>query len=142
MAGTAGKGIHRGHPVVGVTPEDLLRARVQRVPRVVGVSNGQPMLADGRVLDVANVVWSTGFLRDYRWIKLPAFDANGELIHQRGVAQTEPGLYFVGLPFQSSLLSGLVAGVGPDAKYIVQQIGTRSSSVRTTYKGRLGTIHG
>ena len=131
-----------GHPVVGVTPEDLMRAGVQRVPRVAGVSRGRPVLEDGRVLDVATVIWSTGFVRDYRWIKLPVFDGNGDPIHHRGVAPTEPGLYFVGLPFQSSLLSGLVAGAGPDARHIVQQIGARGSAARPTYEGRLEHIHG
>lgn len=131
-----------GHPVVGVTPQDLLRAGVQRVPRVAGVSRGRPVLEDGRVLDVANVIWSTGFIRDYRWIKLLVFDAAGDPIHHRGVIQTEPGLYFVGLPFQSSLLSGLVAGAGADAKYIVKQIDARETAARLAYEGRLGHIYG
>ena len=69
----------RGHPVVGVRPEDLLRAGVQRVPRVMGISHGRPVLEDGRVLDVSNVVWATGFVRDYRWIKLPCSIATATL---------------------------------------------------------------
>jgi putative flavoprotein involved in K+ transport len=128
----------RGHPVVGVAPEDLLRADVQRVPRVVGVSHGQPMLEDGRILDVANVMWSTGFVRDYRWIKLPVFDSKGDPIHHRGVVPTEPGLYFVGLPFQSSLLSGLVAGADADAKYIVKQIALRARATHPAHGGKVG----
>ncbi len=133
-----------GHPVVGVTQADLARAGVQRVPRVVGVSGGRPMLADGRVLDVASVVWATGFLRDSHsdWIKLPVFDADGAPIHHRGVVQSESGLYFAGLPFQSSLLSGLVAGAGPDAKHIVRQIVARASAARPAYQRKLGHIHG
>ena len=131
-----------GHPVIGITPEDILRASVQRVPCVADASHGKPVLEDGRVLDVATVIWSTGFIRDYRWIKLPVFDGNGDPVHHRGVVPTEPGLYFVGLPFQSSLLSGLVAGAGPDARHIVQKIGARASAVRPVYEGRLGHIHG
>jgi len=131
-----------GHPVVGVTSGDLLQAGIQRAPRVTGVSRGRPVLEDGRVLDVTNVIGSTGFVRDYRWIKLPVFDASGEPIHQRGAIQTEPGLYFVGLPFQSSLLSGLVAGAGPDAKYVVRQIGARASAAHPSCEKRLGYIHG
>ncbi|MPZ15312.1 MAG: SidA/IucD/PvdA family monooxygenase [Chloroflexi bacterium] len=119
-----------GHPLVRVRPEDLVGAGVERVPRVTGVSGGTPMLEDGRVVDVENVVWCTGFVRDYRWIKLPVFDASGGLLHHRGVVYTEPGLSFTGLPFQSSLLSGLVAGAGADAKYIVEQIAARASASR------------
>jgi putative flavoprotein involved in K+ transport len=111
-----------GHPLIRIHPQDLLKAGVQRVPRVMGVSRGKPMLEDGRVLEVTNVVWATGFVRDYRWIRLPIFDANGDPIHHRGVVQTEPGLSFIGLPFQSSLLSGLVAGAGADARYLVHRI--------------------
>jgi putative flavoprotein involved in K+ transport len=115
-----------GHPVVGVTPEDLLQAGIQRVPRVTGVSHGQPLLEDERVLNVKNVIWATGFVRDYRWLKLQVFDAKGDPIHHRGVVQGEPGLYFTGLPFQSSLLSGLVAGASADAKYIANHIASRA----------------
>src|SRR5262249_29627548 len=111
-----------GHPGIGVLPGELLQAGGQRVPRVTGVSRGEPNLEDGCTLNIANVIWSTGFVRDYRWIKLPIFDAKGNPLHHRGVVQTEPGLYFIGLPFQSSLLSGLVAGAGADAKYIAKQI--------------------
>ena len=118
-----------GHPVVGVTPEHLHQAGIERVPRVIDVNNGKPVLEDGRVLDVANVIWSTGFVRDYRWIKLPIFDAKGDPIHHRGVVLSEPGLYFVGLPYQSSLLSGLVAGTGADAKYIVKPITSRRTGL-------------
>jgi putative flavoprotein involved in K+ transport len=118
-----------GHPVVGVTPEHLHQAGIERVPRVIDVNNGKPVLEDGRVLDIANVIWSTGFVRDYRWIKLPIFDSKGDPIHHRGVVLSDPGLYFVGLPYQSSLLSGLVAGAGADAKYIVKQITSRGTGL-------------
>lgn len=111
-----------GHPVVRVRPQDLKQAGVQRVPRVAGVTDGQPVLEGGRALDVANVVWATGFGRDFSWIKLPVVNAKGEPIHHRGVVHTEPGLYFTGMPFQSSVLSGLVAGAGGDANHIVRQI--------------------
>jgi putative flavoprotein involved in K+ transport len=115
-----------GHPLVRVKPKALLEAGVQRVSRVVGVRGGRPVLEDGRVLDVANIIWATGFVRDYRWIKLPVFDAKGDPVHHRGVVQGEPGLYFTGMPFQSSILSGHVAGAGADANYIAKQIASRA----------------
>ena len=99
------------------------------MPRVTDVSGGRPVLEDGRVLDTTNVIWSTGFVRDYRWIKLPIFDAKGDPIHHRGVVLSEPGLYFVGLPYQSSLLSGLVAGADADAKYIVKSITSKRTGL-------------
>jgi putative flavoprotein involved in K+ transport len=96
------------------------------VPRVTTVKDGQPVLEDGRVLPVANVVWCTGFAPDYDWIKLPVRGRDGLPEHHRGVAAAAPGLYFVGLPFQSSLASHLVGGVAADARYIASRILPRS----------------
>lgn len=130
------RGFTRGHPLVRVKPEDLIRAGVQRAPRVAGVSGGLPLLEDGRILEVASVIWSTGFVRDFRWIRLPVFDTRGEPVHHRGVVQSEPGLYFVGLPYQSSLLSGFVAGAGDDAKFVVEDIARRARIAGSAYEGK------
>ena len=75
------------------------------------------MLEDGRALEVANVVWCTGFRPDFAWIDLPVFDDDGEPRHDRGVVAGQPGLYFVGLllPVTRSS-SALVGGVGRDAE--------------------------
>jgi putative flavoprotein involved in K+ transport len=121
----------RGHglPLGRVKPADLQAAGVERVhPRTVGVRDGLPLLEDGRTLPVTNVIWCTGFWPDYpKWIALPIFDDDGEPIHERGVVAAEPGLYFVGLFFQSAATSSLVGGVGKDAAYIVREIATRSA---------------
>lgn len=117
-----------GIPLGRVKPADLLAAGVERVyPRTVGVRDGQPMLEDGRVLDVTNVIWCTGFKPAYDWISLPVFDDDGEPRHERGVVVSEPGLYFVGLFFQSAATSSLVGGVGRDAAYIAGEIAARST---------------
>jgi putative flavoprotein involved in K+ transport len=124
------QGAGRGTPLVRVRPQDLTDAGVQRAPRLTGVSGGRPRLGDGRVLEVDNLVWCTGFTRDYRWIRLPVLGPSGDPVHHRGVVDTEPGLYFVGLPFQYSLASSLVGGVGPDAQYLVEQIAAREDASR------------
>src|SRR4029077_17724537 len=51
----------KGGPLIRTRPADLEAAGVRRVPRVAGVKDGRPLLEDGRVLGVANVVWCTGF---------------------------------------------------------------------------------
>jgi putative flavoprotein involved in K+ transport len=43
--------LSRAAPLVRVKPEDLAAAGVERVPRVVGVRDGRPLLADDRVLE-------------------------------------------------------------------------------------------
>jgi putative flavoprotein involved in K+ transport len=83
--------------LVRVKPKDLAAAGIRRLPRVVGVRDGQPLLADQRVLEVANVIWCTGSGPDFSWIDLPVFgDSEDEPMHHRGVVATQPGLYFVG----------------------------------------------
>jgi putative flavoprotein involved in K+ transport len=123
----------KGTPLVRVRPSDLAKAGVERVPRVAGQVEGRPRLEDGRVLDIANVIWCTGYRPDYSWISLPQFPHDEQPAHRRGAVVDHPGLYFVGLPFLYRMASSLVAGVGPDAKHIAHLIardsrGSRKSS--------------
>jgi putative flavoprotein involved in K+ transport len=112
----------RGDPLVRLKPADILAAGVQRVPRVDGVADGTPRLADGRALEVAVVVWATGYRPDFGWIELPIFDHAGNPAHHRGVVAAAPGLYFLGLPFQYTPTSDHVGGVGRDARHIAQHL--------------------
>lgn len=116
--------LSEGAPRIRVKAADLTAAGVERVGKTVGMRDGLPLLDDGRVLDVANVVWCTGFRQDFGWIDVPAFGEAGEPVHQRGVA-SEQGLYFVGLDFLHSFTSENVGGVGRDAKHIAKHIRPR-----------------
>src|SRR5438094_518689 len=113
-----------GAPRIRVKADDLLAAGVERVPKTVGATDGRPVLEDGRILDVANVIWCTGFRQDFSWIDVPVFGEQEELRHERGVT-SEPGLYFVGLDFLYSFTSENVGGVGRDARYIAKRIARR-----------------
>jgi putative flavoprotein involved in K+ transport len=117
-------------PLIRTKSADLEAAGVERLPRVTGVREGLPELEDGRVLDVANVVWCTGFHDDYSWLELPAFGDDGRPAHDRGVVASQPGLYFVGLVFQYSATSDVLPGVGRDAKRIAGRIARRSLAPR------------
>ncbi len=117
-----------GAPRIRVKTADLRESGVELAPRAVGVRDGLPELEDGRVLDVANVIWCTGFRQDFGWIDVPVLDADDEPEHERGVA-SEPGLYFVGLDFLYAFTSENVGGVGRDARHIARQIASRSSGV-------------
>ena len=112
----------RGIPLGRVRRKDFAAAGVGRVPRIAGVRSGYPILEDGRVLEVSNVVWCTGFTSNCDWIDLSLPAHRGVPVHDRGVVTTCPGLYFVGLPFLYSLSSALVGGVGRDAEHIVAHI--------------------
>lgn len=115
-----------GAPLIGMPKDVFARAGVERIPRMVGTRDGKPQILDGRVLSVTNVIWCTGFVPDFCWIDLPVFGNTGYPIHTRGVVESEPGLYFLGLPFQYTLTSSFIGGVGRDAKYIVAQMVARS----------------
>ncbi|WP_091465076.1 flavin-containing monooxygenase [Paenarthrobacter nitroguajacolicus] len=70
---------------------------------------------------IASIVWATGFAVDYSWLQVDAFDDKGKPLQQRGVS-TEPGIYFLGLPWQSRRGSSFIWGVWHDAKYVADQI--------------------
>jgi putative flavoprotein involved in K+ transport len=118
--------LHRGSPLIRTKPKELAAAGVERVPRLAGVRDGKPVLEDGRVLDAANVLWCTGYDPGFSWIDLPIFDEHGEPRHDAGVAQDEPGLYFVGLHFLYSMSSTMIHGVGRDAARIVEAVAARA----------------
>jgi putative flavoprotein involved in K+ transport len=123
-------GRYHGHPVERARPDRLRAAGVEwRLGRVVGVRDGLPVLDDGQVVDAANVIWATGWRRDYSWIDLPILRDDGWPDEVEGVVASSPGLYFVGLPFQRALASSLLGGVGRDAADIVDHVVARA---RTT----------
>jgi putative flavoprotein involved in K+ transport len=115
-----------GGPLLRVKRADLRRAGVEMTgARVAGVRDGLPLLDDGRVLDVAAVVWCTGFGKDIAWIDLPVAGEDGWPAQERGVCTTAPGLYFVGLPFLHAFGSMLIGGVGRDAARVAEHITRR-----------------
>ncbi len=117
-------------PLIRRREQDLAAAGVERVERVSGVRDGLPVLADGRVVDVPNVLWCTGFRNDFGWIDLPVFDGDGQPQHYRGVVESEPGLYFLGLVFQYSASSDVLPGRGRDARYIAKHLAARQREPR------------
>ncbi len=98
---------------------------------MVGVRDGMPLLQDDRVLDVANVIWCTGFRPDFSWIDLSVFGDRGEPVQDRGVVVSEPGLYFVGLHFLYAATSEVLPGVGRDAEYIAKHIARRAAAQKS-----------
>jgi putative flavoprotein involved in K+ transport len=114
--------LRKGAPLIRVKAKDLAAAGVERVPRVVGVRDGRPLVEGDRIIDVSNIIWCTGFKTDFDWIHLPAFGDDGRPLQYRGVVQSLPGLYFVGLEFQYAATSGVLPGIVRDARYVARRI--------------------
>jgi putative flavoprotein involved in K+ transport len=123
---------HATAPLIRATPDVLIAAGVKRVARTAGAERGKPLLEDGRVLDVANVIWCTGYQPGFSWIDLPVFEANGEPGHDRGVVREQPGLYFVGLHFLYAMSSTMIHGVGRDADHVAGVIAQRTRAGSTS----------
>jgi len=125
---------HGGAPLLRYRKKDLLAAGVERVlARTAGVRDGLPVLDDGRVLDVQNVVWCTGFRPDYSWIKVPLdVGEDGYPVQHRGVVDSAPGLYFVGMLFLHSFTSMLIAGSARDAEGVAKHITAQQAEGRAT----------
>jgi putative flavoprotein involved in K+ transport len=125
--GRKAKGEVRFHgvPMMRVQRADLQARGVERVLGRVTGREGRPVLDNGEVLDVANVVWCTGFRQVFDWIDLPILGSDGWPREMRGVVSTAAGLFFCGLAFQYALSSMVLPGVSRDAAYIAKQIGTR-----------------
>ena len=73
---------------------------------------------------INSIVWATGFDVDYSWLKVDALDKNGKPKHERGIS-AEPGVYFLGLPWQSRRGSSFIWGVWQDAKFLADHITLR-----------------
>ena len=107
-----------GAPLVRVKVDDVERAGAVRLSRISIGADVPP--------DVRTVIWATGFRPDFGWIEGLPTDDDGWPATSRGVVPELPGLYFVGMPFQYALTSGIVGGVGRDAEYVVEHLNVRA----------------
>jgi len=99
-------------------PEEPEARAVRPDPKCLTDPVQELNLADN---NVTSIIWATGFRQDFSWLKVNAFDEDGKPKHQRGVS-SEPGIYFLGLPWQSRRGSTFIWGVWHDAKHIADQI--------------------
>ena len=102
--------------------EHHIKAPTETLPKLTdGYQQEEIDELDLSASGIGCVIWSTGYKFDFSIVKVPAFDPEGYPIHARGVTEY-PGLYFIGLPFLYSGISGVIAGVGADAAHITARI--------------------
>lgn len=75
---------------------------------------------------ITTVIWATGFAVDFSWLKTDAVDEAGRPRHLRGIG-AEPGVYFLGQPYQTRRGSSFIWGVWHDAKLVADHIAIQRS---------------
>jgi putative flavoprotein involved in K+ transport len=112
----------RGDLVIGTRSSRLRRRGIAFRPRLTGFSGRTARFADGSTAEVDAVVWATGYRPDYSWLHVPGvIDDTGAVRHDAGVPDV-PGLYFLGLPWQTSRGSALLGFVGRDAEALDRRL--------------------
>jgi putative flavoprotein involved in K+ transport len=106
-------------------PEEPTARNTHPTPACVTEPILELNLADA---DIQSIVWATGFALDFGWLRTDAVDAKGQPMHNRGVS-AEPGIYFVGLPWQTRRGSSFIWGVWYDAKYVADHISKQRAYV-------------
>ena len=91
------------------------------------------------MLEVANVVWCTGYFEDFSWVDLPILDDEGRPQHRRGIVESSPGLYFLGLEFQFAAASATLPGMCRDAEYLARHLDATSPQSSNRMPALLGS---
>jgi len=102
-------------------PQEPEARKIEADPRCVTVPILESNVADA---GITSIIWATGFAVDFSWLKVDAIDEEGKPKHRRGIS-AEPGVYFLGLPWQSSRASSFIWGVWHDAKFLADHISTQ-----------------
>ena len=71
--------------------------------------------------NITSIIWTTGFIGDFSYLKLPVFSDDGTLKYKNGISEID-GLYFLGFPWLRKRKSGIVFGIDEDAKFISEKI--------------------
>jgi len=125
-----GRRMRQADPFPGRGNDDaaLIRMGVTIKPRLVEFDDDTALFQDGTREAIRAVIWATGYADDFAWIEIDgATDGRGAAIHREGISSIE-GLYFVGRPWQRNRASGLIAGVGDDAAFVVNAIRQRGGN--------------
>ena len=113
----------RGDLVIGTSSRQLRGRGIDFRPRLTDVDGHTATFADGTTVDVDAVVWATGYRPDHSWLHVPGVIVDGAVRHTAGVTDV-PGLYFLGLPWQTCRGSALLGFVGADAAALSSRLAT------------------
>jgi putative flavoprotein involved in K+ transport len=121
----------RGDLVIGSRTRTLRRRGIDFRPRLAGFTGRTATFADGSTAEVDAVVWATGYRSDYPWLHMPGVIDDGQVRHEAGVTDV-PGLYFLGLPWQTCRGSALLGFVGADAATLAARMAADARNASAT----------
>jgi putative flavoprotein involved in K+ transport len=133
--------------VIGTSRRSLRQAGVERRSRLTGLDGRRASFADGSALEVDAVVWATGFRTDHDFVDVErALDEHG-VVRQRAGVGAVPGLWTVGMPWQSTRGSALLGHVGRDAAALADRVaasiaGSTAASTAGTTAARQRALAG
>jgi len=117
---------------------DRIDTACRHLGMTVAPSNGrarEPVLlaAEQTTLDlrragIRTVLWATGYIRRYPWLRVPVLNAHGEIRHRGGIASYQ-GLYVLGLNFMRRRRSHFIEGCGRDAAELAPMIESHLDAV-------------
>jgi putative flavoprotein involved in K+ transport len=124
-----------------------LRALLDRIDAFAGRTAAEPAPVRPARTDTAvtglnlrgfgSVIWATGYRRAYPWLHVPVLDRAGEVRHVDG-ATPVPGLYVVGMRWQSRRGSSFLDGVRHDAATVAGRVHDRLRERRHGHAGARG----
>lgn len=122
----------RGDPVFGTGLRDLIKKKLVQVkPAAINGKGNSVAFRDGSEATFDAVIFCTGYESDYSWLQVPgAIIEAGLPAQDQGISTATRGLGFVGLGWMRSRNSGLIGGVGDDARYVVSTLSGRSAANR------------
>jgi putative flavoprotein involved in K+ transport len=121
----------RGDIVIGTRSSNLRRSGIEFRPRLTGFTASTAQFSDASRMTVDAVVWATGYRPDYSWLHIPGIVSDGTVRHHQGTTDV-PGLYFLGLPWQTCRGSALLGFVGADAATLAETMATQGASSAAT----------
>ena len=103
-----------------------LHAPAETVPQLQDGYAQEPIAElDLKAAGISTIIWAIGYSFDFSFVELPVLDCDGYPIQKRGVTNYD-GLYFLGMPWLNNRRSGILFGVGDDARHIAQHIAARN----------------
>ncbi|MDH5163407.1 flavin-containing monooxygenase [Heyndrickxia oleronia] len=107
----------------GIYKQAILNKRPEHKMMFKSFTKNGVVWGDGTKENIDTVVFATGYRPNVLYLdSLTNASKKGIPIQVKGISQTIPGLYFIGLEWQRSFSSATLRGVGTDAKYIVNNL--------------------